>query len=207
MDMNDLNISTAQKAKRFFTIPRAIFAILGVIILIEIIYAVRVLTFSPPVSPPPVPQPGAQLTGGKIILAALRSTYKVNDVVSVSVSVDSGGHLLDGIDLIVRFDPKILEASRSGMIRGKIFDEYPYSLVDTKNGLIAISGINSVKKGFKGTGQFAILNLRVKEVKAPVTTSLTVDFKKDSTTNSNLVETDTSKNILEQVGNLELNVQ
>lgn len=189
--------------KKLFTLPRIIFAILGIVVLIELIYAVK-MTLPAAVSTPPVIKPNVQLTGGKIALVVSRNTLKVNDVIPVSVMINTGGHILDGADLIVHYDPKSLEASTSGLIRGKVFDEYPYTAVDTKAGLISISGINITKKSFNGTGLFAIISVRAK---VPGKTSLTIDFKKGSTTNSNLVETGTSKNILEQVSNLELTVQ
>lgn len=188
--------------KNFFTGPKIIFAILGVIILAEVIYAVKVLS-SP--TPPPPPRRSAVVTStGKISLNVPKTNYVVNEKIPVSVRLDSGGRTLDGADLIIRFDPKVLEATPGSLIAGSIFDEYPLLSADMKKGLVSVSGANSTRAGFKGTGQFITVNFKAR---AKGNTSLIIDFEKGSTADSNLVETGTSKDILEVVGNLELSVQ
>ncbi len=202
--LNGNNLSGEIKKK--FSGPKIIFAILGIIILAELIYAAKVLTT--PISTPPLPVrkiEAQQLTGGKISLSIPKNSFTVNETMPVSVVVDTGGHEIDGVDLVVHFDPKILTVATTGLVKGKIFDEYPLQSVDVNKGLINISGVNSAKTGFKGSGQFAVINLKAKLVGQ---TTLTIDFvKKGATTDSNLVEMGTSKDILETVSNLELSVQ
>ncbi len=180
-----------------------IFAILGVIILVEIIYAVRVLSSSSP-SVTSVQKANIETPQGKISLTTPKTTYKVNEDISVSVIVDTGGRLLDGVDLIAHFDPKVLSATPGAIIRGQIFDEYPLMSVDSKKGLFSVSGINTLQNSYQGRAKFVVFNLKAK---APGKTSLTIDFQKGLTSDSNMVEAGTSKDILEVVGNLELNVQ
>lgn len=192
--------------KKFFSGPKIIFTILAVVLLAEVVYAVRVLTFPAPVAPTP---PSAikntvLLTGGKISLNIPKTSFALNEVVSVNVMVESGGHDLNGVDLIIRYDPKTLEASAGGIAKGNIFDEYPLKSVDSKKGLIAISGISSLKSSFKGTGLFATINIKAK---VPGKTALTIDFVKGSTSDSNLVEAGSARDILEAVNNLELTVR
>ncbi len=189
--------------KNFFSGHKIVFAILGVILLAEVVYAVKVLVFSAP-PPPPVRKTNIPKTVGKISLTVPKANVKVNEIVSVSVVIDTGGRTIDGADLVVRFDPKILEATPGGLVKGGLFDEYPLVAVDKKTGLISISGVNSLKKGYQGTGQFATLNLKAK---LPGNTAITIDFNKGSTTDSNLTETGTAKDLLEAVDNLELVVQ
>lgn len=199
----DILKKTLEKIKKIFSTPKRIFAFLSVILLIEIIYAVYVL------SAPTPPSPSARKitsvkTGGRISLFTVRKTFKTGESVPVSVVIGTGGHIIDGVDLVVSFDPKVLEATQGGLINGKILDEYPLVSLDAKKGLISISGISSTKKGYIGNGQFASI---IFKAKSPGATSVTVDFKKDSTTDSNLVESSISKDILEFVDNLELNIQ
>lgn len=191
--------------KKIFSGPKIVFAILGVALLIEVVYAVRVLT-SPTPSPPPIRESkvSTESQAGKISLITPKTNYKVAEVVPVSVMIDTGSHTVDGVDLIVRFDPKTLEGSSGGLIKGDIFDEYPLISLDAKAGLISISGISSSGKGFSGTGQFATLNLRAK---APGVASLIIDFKEGSTTDSNLVVTATSEDILGSVSNISLEIR
>lgn len=190
--------------KKLFTGPKIIFVILGIIILAEVIYAFKILSFPP--APSPVPRRSAAVvtSSGVISLNVPKTNYVVNEKIPVSVRIDSGGRTLDGADLIIRFDPKVLEATPGSLIAGSIFDEYPLLSADMKKGLVSVSGVNSTRAGFKGTGQFITVNFKAR---AKGNTSLIIDFEKGSTSDSNLVETETSKDILETVGNLELSVQ
>ncbi len=189
------------KLKSFFG-PKIVFVVLGIVILVELIYAVRALTVH--VTPLPVRNISNQKPVAKISLMTAKTNLKVNDIVPVSVVLNSGQHSLGGVDLIVHYDPKILEVVPAEIIKGKIFDEYPLISVDKVKGLISISGVSSLKNSFTGTGDFATINLRTK---LSGKTSLTVDFTKGSTTDSNLVDLSTSQDVLESVDNLELNIQ
>lgn len=190
--------------KNFLTIPRIIFAILGIIVLVELVYAVRVLTAPSPTPSLSAQRIASQTLAGRISLFSPRKEFKVNETVPVSVIVETGSYAVGGIDLIVRFDPKILSVTAEGLTRGKIMDEYPLKSVDQAKGLISISGISNSQTGFTGTGEFAVINFKAKTAGQ---TSLTIDFKKNTTTNSNLVEMNTFKNILDAVDNLEVVVQ
>lgn len=168
----------------------------------ELIYAIRVLTLPAPLPAGRIPM---QPQVGKIALNAPRNTYRIGEVVPVTVTVDTGSRVVDGVDLIIHYDPKILEASSGGLLKGSILEEYPTMAIDSAKGLISISGISALQNGFKGKGLFATINLKAKIAGK---TSLAIDFEgKGSTTDSNLVESSTSKDILEQVVNLELLVQ
>ncbi|MBI2019115.1 hypothetical protein HYS95_00410 [Candidatus Daviesbacteria bacterium] len=193
----------SQKLKKFLN-PKVIFIILGIVVLVEIVYAVKVLTS--PVAPPPsrATQAVSASSGGAITLNSAKTTYKVKEPVSVSVDISTGGKRIGGGDVIIRFDPKVLEATPAGLVTGQVFGEYPLKSVDPKAGVIAISGISSSEEGFSGSGQFAIVNFRAK---AAGTTPLTIEYQKDSTTDSNLVEISTSQDILENIRNLQLTIQ
>lgn len=196
------NEQPLDKIKKIFSGPKIIFAILGIVLIVELIFALRVLTA--PTPPPPQPRKiEITKTGGKIALFSAKKSYTVKETIPVSVVIGTGGHTIDGVDLIVRFDPKMLEATQGGLIKGKILSEYPLVSLDANKGLISISGISTLKTGFIGTGQFASI---VFKPKSTGKTSVSIDFKKDSTTDSNLVEAATSKDILEVVDNLELNI-
>ncbi|MCL4366007.1 cohesin domain-containing protein [Patescibacteria group bacterium] len=211
--MDDISVQIdrdQKKVKKIFSGPKIIFLLLGIILLAEIVYALKVLTFNTP-SPAPVKSLAKNTavlekqTPGRVSLKASRVNLAPGEVIPISVMVDTGMYKINGADLIVRFDPKILEATSASLVKGKIFDEYPLSSVENKNGLIVVSGVSSLGNNFNGIGQFAIINVKAK---AAGRASLTVDYKgKGITTDSNLVEASTSKDILENVDNLELIVQ
>lgn len=191
--------------KKFFIGPKIIFLVLGIAILIEAIYAVKVLTAPIPAPPPfSTSNDNVQLSGGSILLNTGKTNIALGETVSIKVLIATGGHILDGADVIMRFDPKIFEASQTGLIKGRIFDEYPLVSINSNSGVVSVSGVNSLKNGFKGTGQFMSLNLKAKAKGKSV---VTVDYQQNSTSDSNLVEANTSRDILESVGRLELNVQ
>ena len=209
--MGNLNVYTnnksGQSVNRWVRSPKIVFGILGIVILVEVIYAVKALTVPvppSPSSPKSVVESGSAAKISKMSLTVPKLNYAVGEIIPVAVIVDTGGRPVDGVDLIVRFDPNILEVPSGALIRGKIFDEYPLLSQDVKAGLISISGVSSADSSFTGQGEFALLNLKAK---LPGRASLAIDFQKGTTAASNLVEASTSKNILDTVDNLELNIQ
>lgn len=203
--MNDLNLqinNNQERVKKTFLSPKIIFIILGLAVAVELIYALKVLTA--PIALTSPPKVVAPVKVAAISLSAPKKNFTVGETIPVTVNIDTGKFDILGVDLVVRFDPKIVEATPAGLIRGKMFNEYPLLSVDKSKGLISISGISSLGSSFRGTGQFAQLNLKAK---APGKVSLVIDFQKGSTTASNLVERASSKNILESVYNLELAIQ
>lgn len=189
-----------QKIKNFIFRPKMLFIVLGVVILLEVIYAAKVLTSPASVSTSGARRAETVFSKGRISLESVKINYLIGETVTVNVSVDSGGRSLEGTDVIVHFDPKVLEATSGGLVKGKIFDEYPLLSLDNKKGLISISGIGS----FKGRGQFASVDFKAKTAGS---TSVVIDYQKGSTADSNLVEAGTSKDILESVENLNLDIQ
>lgn len=183
--------------------PRNIFLGLAVVLLIEVVFAIKTLTG--PTSPPAAtPKQAVQSKVGEISLNVSKTSLQVAETVPVLVMVDTADHQLAGVDLIVRYDPKFLEVTSEDIVKGKIFDDYPAVSVDSDKGLITVSGIASLQNNFKGTGLFATLNLKAK---AAGKASVTIDFQKGSTTDSNLVEASSSQDVLERVINLELLVK
>ncbi len=207
--MIDLNIqknsfSPLKSVPRSGAILRFIFLGLGLILLVELIYAIKVLTLPASPSIKRIAMQSVQLNKKTITLSAPQNIYRINEVIPVTATIDTGAQLVDGVDLLIHYDPKILEVTSSGLIKGRILEEYPTMTADASKGLISISGISNLRSGFKGKGQFAIINFKAKALGK---TALNIDFNAGSTTDSNLVEAGTSKDILERVVNLELVVQ
>ncbi len=193
---DQLSVQPAQKKWSFG--PKIIFGLIAVILIVEAIYAFK--TFSKPL-PPPLPkiQP---ISGGKIVLISPKKEYKTGEIVPVSVKVVTGGHSTQGTDLILKYDPAYFEATPGAALKGTTYPDYPNLSVDQKTGSIAISGIAGVSgKTFNGIDIFA--NIKLKAQKAG-STSLKVDFVKDLTTDSNIVDSTTGTDILEEVFNLDL---
>lgn len=207
--MDDLNVQYysqpvkegwLQKVKNFLSIKKIIFLVLGIVVLVEVIISAKSLIF-PSVNLFSFIGGSNQKNIANITLTTSQPSYKVNDIVPVLVKINAGGYSLSGVDLIINFDPKMLDIKVENITKGKVFDEYPLIAADAAKGQITISAINSLKKSFVGSGQFVQFNL---QAKAPGKTTLTIDHKKDSTADSNLMDMSSSKDVLETVNNLEI---
>ncbi len=170
--------------------------------MLEIIYAIGVLRS------PAAPSPEQQSLLPRevaLMLFSSKSQYKIGEVVAVLVQVDTGNRATEGVDLVLNFDPKVLEASQGAIVKGAIYPEYPQMKTDAKLGQIQISGISGLQgKSFKGQGNFATINFKAK---APGDVNLTVGFSPGQTDDSNVVEALSGNDILETVANLNLAVQ
>lgn len=147
----------------------------------------------------------AALTDGTIVLDSDKTVYSLGETVPVKIRIATGGTPIESVDLVLKYDPNLLEASRSaGLITlGKIFQDFPIYDTDGK-GEVVISGITPIgNEGFTGIGELATVNFTAKAIGK---TSIKVDFKKDSTTDSNLVKINTTKDILSRVEDLDLNI-
>lgn len=179
---------------------KIILLLLGLTILIELILGIRLL-FTP------IPQSLAAqpISGGKVVLVADKTGYNVGEAVKVSIRVGTGGNNTNGADIVIKYDPQALEVdSNNGIEIGDLYTEYPVRKSDSKNGLIQISGISPADyTGFNGLGEFATLNLRAKSNSQ---STLSVEYKPGATTDSNLINSTDSSDILAQVENLQITV-
>ncbi len=142
---------------------------------------------------------------GSIDLTAEKSAYKIGEIVPVLIKVSTGNHLISGVDLVLKYDPSMLEASGSSLMKGSVFDEYPQINIDSKNGILRSSGlISPAKSGFRGSGDFGKINF---SAKAPGVAIISLEFTPNATNESNMVELETIKNILGKVGNVKINIQ
>lgn len=184
--------------KRFFT-PKIIFGLLTLVIVVEIIFAIRAIT-SPSSTLAPFAQP-KQINQNIVALISDKKEYKVGDNISVRVVIKTD-HETAGTDAILRFDPKILETSASSIEKGTIYQEYPGLQVDLNKGLINISGIIGFgQPNFTGSGVLATVTFKAK---AAGNTTVTLVFQPGSTIDTNIVDATSSEDVLEKVGGLNL---
>ncbi len=143
-------------------------------------------------------------TKARIVLVSDKKQYKVGDGVIVAVGVSTGGKKTDGTDVVLYYDNKLLQASSSGILTGGLYPDYPITTVDQTAGVIRVSGIASVDKTVAGQGVLATILMTAK---APGQAKVTVDYTPGSTTDSNIVESTSSKDVLESVTNLEVGIK
>ncbi len=185
--------------------PKFIFIALLAVVAIEIVLAVK--TLLTPIPHQKVSGPAA-LTDASLSLQvskAVASGVKVGDNFTVGVILSTGGHRTVGTDVVLRYDPAYLEASTSVFTKGIIYSDYPSVSVDNKAGVIRASGIvTSGNVNFGGEGPFGKLLFKAAKVGK---TTISSDFTKGLTTDSNVTEVGTLQDVLGKVNNLEINIQ
>lgn len=152
---------------------------------------------------PPPPQIEG-IKGGEIILLSSKDTLKVNEGVRVSIKISTGGHPTRGTDVILKFDPNYLEAATSSIYKSRIYPEFPQVSLDNKSGTLRISAVSpDANKTFNGVGTLAFLDFKAKQVGK---TTISIEFERDETGDSNIIEAGTSNDILEKVNQLNINI-
>lgn len=189
-----------------FLTKRNIFILLSVVILAEVIWAGWTLFKPTPqtsVPPPQVIQPKPTV----VALETSKKEVKVGDKFTVSIKVSSD-KLSDGSDFIISFDPKLLTietvgAEKAPVVVGTLYNDYPLNKLDLSLGKITVSGVTTQKDGVKADGLFGSL---VFKAKAAGVTQVSLDFSPGKTSDSNVTESGSGKDVLEKVENLEVNI-
>lgn len=180
------------------TVIKIVLAILAIIIIGELIWAGMTLISGSKViqiAPQPVPQQPAKIT-----LQADKQSLKIGEVATVNILVDTGGRNTDGTDVILNFDPKTLSADK--VTSGTIYPNYPVNSVDPA-GRVSLSGITSVDKSFSGAGVLGTVTFKAVSLGK---TTVALDFSLGNTTDTNVIESKTTKDVLTKVDNLTLQI-
>lgn len=200
----DKNTAITEPAQNIFVqskkwqIFKIVFLLLVFIVAAEIIWAAR--TLFTPVSKIQVNEI-EPLSAARIILDSDKYEFQKGDTVGVKVKIATGGRQVDSIDLVLHFDPKILEAkTEAAFSKGQIFKDYPFVDIAKENGIIRVSALTPPNQnGFIGIGYFGTLNFKAVGTGQSM---VSIEFKKGATVDSNVIETGTTKDILENVYDL-----
>jgi hypothetical protein len=123
-------------------------------------------------------------------------TYSVDQEFEAQIQVDTAGKSVDGVDLVLRYDPLALRVVE--IIEGTVFPSSALQEVDWSMGEIIIGAHESQGASFSGTGTVATIRFLVIAGETP--TTLRVRFRPADTTDSNLAEIDTNQEVLGEVG-------
>lgn len=181
-----------------------VIAVAAVILVVEVAWAYATLykgRVETTVTTPPSTQAGA-----KISLVSSQATLKVGQAVTVTTNLSSNT-LSDGADVVLSYDPKMLEVvpggSQAPVGVGSIYSQYPNNSLDVSRGIITASGISSATSGMLANGVFGTIVFRGKAAgSAPVS----ISFQPGATNDSNIIETATGKDVLDDVQNLQLTI-
>lgn len=186
--------------------PRVVFLILGTILILEVIIGVKTLLSPVETSPPlsqPTTSPQKVTTGASINLSLDQQSYEAGAEVLVSVNVSTGDYLTDGTDVVLQFDPQVLEPTKDFFMKGSIYQDYPGARKDLAKGIVSTSGI-AVSDPFKGSGVFGTFKFKAKKRGVSL---IELKFSPSSTTDSNIIESKSAKDILEEGSKVEIKIE
>lgn len=187
---------------------RIFYVLAAVVILIEVVWAYFSILKPAPVVDQTIPPQTEEEKGKDAKLnfsgpntATIGATFKVDVILSTQKPTG-------GADLILKYDPNMLELipnNNQAVSPGKIYQEYPVNEVDPKQGKITLIGLTSPQsKGFVGQDVLATLTFKAKSKEE---TTLSIDFTKGSTTDSNVSEEGSGVDLLNQVSKYTVNVE
>lgn len=192
------NVQETENIFGKFLNRKVLLTIFGVIILAEIIWAGWV--FYGMNTQVPKNTTVVQAKPTQIKLQTDQTTVKVGDQFSVFINVSSSFET-DGTDLIITFDPKLLSASP--LTLGTLYNDYPVNKIDATLGKITVSGISTGVKGIIPNGIFGTI---VFSALSSGQAAVTLDFTPSSTVDTNVIEKDSGKDVLEKVKNLNVTI-
>ena len=136
-----------------------------------------------------------------LVLSPATGTFNRGCNFTLVINLDTAGAQTDGTDSILNFDPTRLTASN--ITEGTIYSDYPGTNIDS-TGKITISGLASVAQPFTGSGVLATISFLVPANAPTGAAQVTFDFdpaNPGKTTDSNVVERNTVKDVLSSVTN------
>lgn len=204
--MNNPTVYTTEenpiKNKPWFKTWRIVYVLFAIILVVELVLGGKTLLSPLPKFTTISLQP---LSGSSISLFSDKLTFKPGETIPVRIKVWTGGYNSSGTDIVLNYNPRVLQASPAAFIRGKIYSDYPLVSVDVVKGIIRISGAAaSAKQAFAGAGDFGIFKFIARN---KGTTDLVLDFKKGETSDTNVMGVSGSEDLLQLVKNLRLTIK
>jgi len=138
---------------------------------------------------------------GSLYFDPVNLSLNQNEEKTVDVYVNAGGGELVGVDMILKYDPSLL--SISDVSDGGAFSSSLKKTIDNSNGVAKVAFSNSY--GNYTTGLRLLAKVAVKAKSTSNNTNLYFDFKKGSTTDTNVVDKE-SNDILESVTNMAVSI-
>lgn len=203
--MDDLDKASKRTFLGSILKPKTIFLGLAIILLVEVIIGVKTL-LSPTQSPSAIDQsvlaPLPQTQNAKITLSSDKESYRVSQEVLITVNLTTGQYQSDGTDVVLGFDPQSLEPTDKFFEKGSLYQDYPGVKKDSARGTVSASGI-AVSSGFSGSGVFGTFKFRAKKVGESL---IELKFTKGLTTDSNIIESGSAKDLLQEGSKVEIKI-
>ena len=118
-------------------LPVVLFGVLILIIILELVWGFQTFILEKQLTQTRQTERIAEVSTPQLVATASKQTYQVGESVPITLKVITGGNSTDSTDVVIRYDPQILEASGSNFITlGGIYKEYPVELFDNNSGII-----------------------------------------------------------------------
>jgi len=123
-------------------------------------------------------------------------TFAANSTYPVGIVLDSAGKSVDGVDVIIKFDPKKAQVVSTKVASTNLFQEFPQNIIDNNLGQVRFSALTFNSRPVTGIiGTFTFKPL------AKGTVDFSFDFALGATKDSNIAEHGTAKDVLGSVTN------
>lgn len=140
---------------------------------------------------------------GKISLQSSSYNYKAGDTGELTVLFEAAGMKLDGIDIVLRYDPGIINVA--GFSEGKYFKLYPRKDIDNSLGIVKVIALepaaSSTLDGSKV--ELGVIHFMAKNTGS---TGVNFDFISGTTGKTSLTQQGTSQNILGSASGMTIRV-
>lgn len=193
---------------------KIVFIIIGVALVAEIIWAaVSLIKPNSKVSNKQVATTASQKANSEpyaTISLKGPASVSVNQEFRVDIILDSSSKT-DGADLIIKYDPKqlVLQPSLVGgkqvaVSTGNLYQDYPVNTYDLASGMVSVSGVASLnKQAPSGTHNFGKVTFKAI---SSGTSVISLEYTTNATTDSNVIESESGKDILRSVNNLTIKI-
>jgi len=181
---------------------KKVITILIIFLFIELVWAAVYLTKKTPQEKQPISQtePTNQQNPPTLSFSPSTSSPTLDQPFQIAILIDTKEKSITAADIIISYDPTILQIDETGIAVTNAFPSYPLIKVDSQEGIISITGTTQDPKDSPLEGRKEFVTLTFTPIKQGPT-QLSFIFEKDSTTDSNLIEPTQIKDILEKVEN------
>jgi len=161
---------------------------------------------------PSKPEAGTSSFQPKLAILSLDSfkvNYQLGETLPLIINLDSKGLMVDGVDVLITYDPSYLEpqflTDKNPLdTTESVFAVFPLVKVDEAIGQIKFSALSSPAQSFTGKGQVA--KLQFKTIRQGET-FLKIKFKPGLTNDSNVALAGKGRDVLGKVKGLKIFIQ
>lgn len=130
---------------------------------------------------------------GKISLQANSSSIKIGETGNLSILFEAPGSKLDGIDIVLRYDPRIINVL--GFSEGNYFKLYPRKDINNDLGVVKVTALDSASSSVLSQEKTELGTIQFRAKTAGVS-QVNFDFITGATGQTVLTQQGTSQNIL-----------